>query len=132
MNKKSFYYILSISLIIGFFYFGSTSNHYKRYLHKQNLENSPYKQTKSLEKLALTDDYFIKRKLYPNVDFYSGIIYRALGIPTQMFTVMFALGRLPGWIAQWWEMRKNNEPIGRPRQIFTGKTDLKFIPINKR
>ena len=87
---------------------------------------------KSLEKLALTDDYFIKRKLYPNVDFYSGIIYRALGIPTQMFTVMFALGRLPGWIAQWWEMRKNNEPIGRPRQIFTGKIDLKFVPINKR
>ena len=87
---------------------------------------------KSLEKLALTDEYFVKRKLYPNVDFYSGIIYRALGIPTQMFTVMFALGRLPGWIAQWWEMRKNNEPIGRPRQIFTGKTDLKFIPINKR
>ena len=90
------------------------------------------KIAKSLEKLALTDDYFIKRKLYPNVDFYSGIIYRALGIPTQMFTVMFALGRLPGWIAQWWEMRKNNEPIGRPRQIFTGKTDLKFVPINKR
>ena len=87
---------------------------------------------KSLEKLALTDEYFVKRKLYPNVDFYSGIIYRALGIPTQMFTVMFALGRLPGWIAQWWEMRKNNEPIGRPRQIFTGKTDLKFVPISKR
>ena len=87
---------------------------------------------KSLEKLALTDEYFVKRKLYPNVDFYSGIIYRALGIPTQMFTVMFALGRLPGWIAQWWEMRKNNEPIGRPRQIFTGQTDLKFVPIDKR
>ena len=77
---------------------------------------------KSLEKLALTDDYFIKRKLYPNVDFYSGIIYRALGIPTEMFTVMFALGRLPGWIAQWVEMRTNREPIGRPRQIYTGKT----------
>ena len=66
------------------------------------------------------------------MDFYSGIIYRALGIPTQMFTVMFALGRLPGWIAQWWEMRKNNEPIGRPRQIFTGKIDLNFVPINNR
>ena len=76
---------------------------------------------KSLEDEALNDSYFIDRKLYPNVDFYSGIIYRALGIPTEMFTVMFALGRLPGWIAQWAEMRKNKEPIGRPRQIYTGK-----------
>jgi citrate synthase len=75
---------------------------------------------KGLEQEALNDPYFIERKLYPNVDFYSGIIYRALGIPTEMFTVMFALGRLPGWIAQWLEMRKNNEPIGRPRQIYTG------------
>ncbi len=75
---------------------------------------------KGLEQEALNDPYFIERKLYPNVDFYSGIIYRALGIPTEMFTVMFALGRLPGWIAQWMEMRKNNEPIGRPRQIYTG------------
>ena len=75
---------------------------------------------KGLEQEALRDPYFIDRKLYPNVDFYSGIIYRALGIPTEMFTVMFALGRLPGWIAQWMEMRKNNEPIGRPRQIYTG------------
>jgi len=75
---------------------------------------------KKLEDEALNDPYFIERKLYPNVDFYSGIIYRALGIPTEMFTVMFALGRLPGWIAQWLEMRKNNEPIGRPRQIYTG------------
>lgn len=76
---------------------------------------------KGLEKEALSDPYFVERKLYPNVDFYSGIIYRALGIPTEMFTVMFALGRLPGWIAQWLEMRKNNEPIGRPRQIYTGE-----------
>ena len=75
---------------------------------------------KSLEEEALKDPYFIDRKLYPNVDFYSGIIYRALGIPTEMFTVMFALGRIPGWIAQWLEMRKNMEPIGRPRQIYTG------------
>lgn len=77
---------------------------------------------KGLEQEALKDPYFIERKLYPNVDFYSGIIYRALGIPTEMFTVMFALGRLPGWIAQWLEMRKNREPIGRPRQIYTGET----------
>ena len=76
---------------------------------------------KGLEQEALSDPYFIDRRLYPNVDFYSGIIYRALGIPTEMFTVMFALGRLPGWIAQWLEMRKNNEPIGRPRQIYTGE-----------
>ena len=81
---------------------------------------------KSLEQEALNDPYFIKRKLYPNVDFYSGIIYRALGIPTEMFTVMFALGRLPGWIAQWLEMRKRNEPIGRPRQIYTGPTARTF------
>ena len=76
---------------------------------------------KELEKEALKDSYFNERKLYPNVDFYSGIIYRALGIPTEMFTVLFALGRLPGWIAQWLEMRRNNEPIGRPRQIYSGE-----------
>ena len=75
---------------------------------------------KKLEESALVDEYFVSRKLYPNVDFYSGIIYRALGIPTDMFTVMFAIGRLPGWIAQWKEMRENKEPIGRPRQIYTG------------
>jgi citrate synthase len=77
---------------------------------------------KKLEAAALEDEYFKSRNLYPNVDFYSGIIYRALGIPTDMFTVMFAIGRLPGWIAQWKEMRENNEPIGRPRQIYTGAT----------
>jgi len=87
---------------------------------------------KGLEQEALVDAYFVDRKLYPNVDFYSGIIYRALGIPTEMFTVMFALGRLPGWIAQWREMRMNNEPIGRPRQIYTGQVDLPFKSINER
>ena len=87
---------------------------------------------KGLEQEALNDPYFVYRKLYPNVDFYSGIIYRALGIPTEMFTVMFALGRLPGWIAQWREMRKNNEPIGRPRQIYTGQVDKGFTDISKR
>ena len=87
---------------------------------------------KGLEQEALNDPYFVERKLYPNVDFYSGIIYRALGIPTEMFTVMFALGRLPGWIAQWREMRKNNEPIGRPRQIYTGQVDKVFTNISKR
>lgn len=87
---------------------------------------------KGLEEEALSDDYFVERKLYPNVDFYSGIIYRALGIPTEMFTVMFAMGRLPGWIAQWKEMRENKEPIGRPRQIYTGATDREYIPLDKR
>ena len=78
------------------------------------------------------DSYFVDRKLYPNVDFYSGIIYRALGIPTEMFTVMFALGRLPGWIAQWKEMRENFEPIGRPRQIFIGSVDRNYSSIETR
>lgn len=85
-----------------------------------------------LEEIALKDPYFVERKLYPNVDFYSGIIYRALGIPVDMFTVMFAMGRLPGWIAQWLEMRKNNEPIGRPRQIYTGNVVKPYTDINKR
>ncbi len=87
---------------------------------------------KKLEEVALNDDYFKSRNLYPNVDFYSGIIYRALGIPTEMFTVMFALGRLPGWIAQWKEMRENNEPIGRPRQLFVGEKPRSFVEIDKR
>ena len=87
---------------------------------------------KGLEKEALEDQYFVDRKLYPNVDFYSGIIYRALGIPTEMFTVMFALGRLPGWIAQWREMRLNGEPIGRPRQVYTGENLRSFVELDKR
>ncbi|MFT7442676.1 MAG: citrate synthase [Maribacter sp.] len=87
---------------------------------------------KALEKEALSDPYFVERKLYPNVDFYSGIIYRAMGIPVDMFTVMFALGRLPGWIAQWKEMRLNKEPIGRPRQIYIGETERSFIELDKR
>jgi citrate synthase len=85
-----------------------------------------------LEEAALKDPYFVERKLYPNVDFYSGIIYRALGIPVDMFTVMFAMGRLPGWIAQWKEMRENKEPIGRPRQIYTGPTHRPYVEIKKR
>ena len=87
---------------------------------------------KGLEEVALKDEYFIERKLYPNVDFYSGIIYRALGIPVDMFTVMFALGRLPGWIAQWKEMRENGEPIGRPRQVYTGSKKRAYVSMNKR
>lgn len=87
---------------------------------------------KALENEALKDPYFVDRKLYPNVDFYSGIIYRAMGIPTDMFTVMFALGRLPGWIAQWREMRLNKEPIGRPRQVYTGEKLRSFVPLENR
>jgi citrate synthase len=87
---------------------------------------------KELEESALNDQYFVDRKLYPNVDFYSGIIYRALGIPTDMFTVMFALGRLPGWIAQWKEMRENNEPIGRPRQVYIGANERTYVDVNNR
>ncbi len=85
-----------------------------------------------LEEVALRDPYFIERKLYPNVDFYSGIIYRALGIPVDMFTVMFAIGRLPGWIAQWKEMRENKEPIGRPRQLYVGQTQRPYVELKKR
>ncbi|WP_424964293.1 citrate synthase [Ekhidna sp.] len=87
---------------------------------------------KGLEEEALKDQYFVDRKLYPNVDFYSGIIYRALGIPTDMFTVMFALGRLPGWIAQWKEMREMGEPIGRPRQVYTGENERDYVDVSKR
>ncbi len=87
---------------------------------------------KELEEAALNDPYFVERKLYPNVDFYSGIIYRAIGIPTNMFTVMFALGRLPGWIAQWKEMRENKEPIGRPRQVYVGETERNYVDMEKR
>jgi citrate synthase len=88
---------------------------------------------KELEEVALNDDYFVERKLYPNVDFYSGIIYRAIGIPTNMFTVMFALGRLPGWIAHWEEMWRDPETkIGRPRQIYTGAKNRAFVPIDER
>lgn len=87
---------------------------------------------KELEEAALTDPYFVERKLYPNVDFYSGIIYKAIGLPNEMFTVMFAIGRLPGWIAQWKEMREQKEPIGRPRQIYTGATPQLYVPIAER
>jgi citrate synthase len=87
---------------------------------------------KELEEAALTDPYFVERKLYPNVDFYSGIIYKALGLPNEMFTVMFAIGRLPGWIAQWKELHEQREPIGRPRQIYTGETTRDYVSISDR
>ena len=101
-------------------------------LNQLGVEDPILDIAKGLEKEALEDSYFVDRKLYPNVDFYSGIIYRAMGIPTDMFTVMFALGRLPGWIAQWREMRLNKEPIGRPRQLYIGETYREFKTIDKR
>lgn len=88
---------------------------------------------KKLEEVALHDEFFIERKLYPNVDFYSGIIYRAMGIPTNMFTVMFAIGRLPGWIAHWREQNADTTSrINRPRQVYTGPTMRSFAPLDKR
>lgn len=101
-------------------------------LNKLGINDPVLEIAQRLEKAALEDEYFVQRKLYPNVDFYSGIIYRALGIPTNMFTVMFAIGRLPGWIAQWKEMRVNKEPIGRPRQIYTGAPKRDFVPMSER
>ena len=97
-----------------------------------NLNDPIMDIAKHLEEVALKDEYFAKRKLYPNVDFYSGIIYRALGIPVEMFTVMFAIGRLPGWIAQWKEMRRNSEPIGRPRQLYMGESLRPFKTFDER
>jgi citrate synthase len=88
---------------------------------------------KRLEERALADDYFVERKLYPNVDFYTGVIYRAMGFPTRMFTVLFALGRLPGWIAHWREMISDPATkIGRPRQLYTGNTERPYVPVSQR
>ena len=87
----------------------------------------------ALEEIALSDEFFIERKLYPNVDFYSGLIYRAMGFPTQIFTVLFAMGRLPGWIAHWKEMMESPKTkIGRPRQIYTGPTERPYVPLDQR
>jgi len=101
-------------------------------LHKLGINDPVLAIAKELEQAALSDEYFVERKLYPNVDFYSGIIYRALGIPTNMFTVMFALGRLPGWIAQWKELRGAKEPIGRPRQVYVGETVRDYVSMVDR
>ena len=101
-------------------------------LNKLGINDPVLEIAKKLEEAALSDEYFVERKLYPNVDFYSGIIYRAIGIPVNMFTVMFALGRLPGWIAQWLEMRIEDQPIGRPRQIYTGATKRDYAPMDTR
>jgi citrate synthase len=102
-------------------------------LEKMGVKDPMLDLAKQLEETALRDPYFVERKLYPNVDFYSGIIYKALGIPTQMFTVMFALGRLPGWIAHWKEMIEDpSTKIGRPRQIYTGPRETHYVSLEKR
>ena len=102
-------------------------------LAKLKLDDPLFEVAQKLEEVALKDEYFIERKLYPNVDFYSGVIYRALGIPVQMFTVLFALGRLPGWLAHWREMHANPATrINRPRQVYTGETQRDFVPTEKR
>ncbi len=102
-------------------------------LKKLKLEDPLFDVAQQLEEVALKDPYFIERKLYPNVDFYSGVIYRAMGIPVQMFTVLFAMGRLPGWIAHWVEMQQSpNTRIGRPRQVYTGPLERSIVPIENR
>jgi citrate synthase len=101
-------------------------------LNKLGVNDPILEIAKKLEETALADEYFIERKLFPNVDFYSGIIYRAIGFPVEMFTVLFALGRLPGWIAQWKEMREEGQPIGRPRQIYTGYAPRPYVDLDKR
>jgi citrate synthase len=104
-----------------------------RILEKIGVNDPLLEIAKKLEAAALQDDYFVERKLFPNVDFYSGIIYRAIGFPTEMFTVLFAIGRMPGWIAQWREMRHSSDTrIGRPRQIYTGATLRDYVAIDKR
>jgi citrate synthase len=102
-------------------------------LNKLGIDDPLLEIAKRLEETALKDEFFVARKLYPNVDFYSGIIYRAIGIPINMFTVMFALGRLPGWIAHWKEMNEAPSPkIGRPRQVYVGPREAKYVPLGKR
>jgi citrate synthase len=101
-------------------------------LEDMNIKDPLLDIAKQLEHAALSDDYFISKKLYPNVDYYSGLLYRAMGIPTDMFTVMFALGRMPGWIANWKEMMEENQPITRPRQIYMGENTRDYVPVGKR
>jgi citrate synthase len=96
------------------------------------LSDPLFEVAQKLEEVALSDPYFVERKLYPNVDFYSGVIYRAIGIPIQMFTVLFAIGRLPGWIAHWKEMHAVGSKINRPRQIYVGASRREFVPIGQR
>ena len=102
-------------------------------LRKESVQDPLLTIAIDLEKQVLEDEYFVKRKLYPNVDFYSGLLYKAMGIPTNMFTVLFAIGRMPGWIAQWKEMTSTpGVKIGRPRQVYIGKTKTDYVPLAAR
>jgi citrate synthase len=102
-------------------------------LNKRHINDELFDIALELQEVALNDPYFIERKLYPNVDFYSGVIYRAIGIPTPFYPVLFALGRLPGWIAHWLEMRQSkNKRIARPRQVYNGPTQREFVPLQNR
>jgi citrate synthase len=102
-------------------------------LAKHHIKDPMFEIAQELEEIALKDEYFIERRLYANVDFYSGVIYRAIGIPTQMFTVLFAMGRLPGWLSHWLEMHTSpTKRIFRPRQVYTGPNERQFVPIAKR
>jgi citrate synthase len=105
----------------------------ERVLKDLNSSDDLLDVARQLEEVALNDDYFVERKLYPNVDFYSGIIYRAMGFPTDMFPVLFAIGRLPGWIAHWNEMMHDSKTkIGRPRQVYTGPIEREYVPVDQR
>jgi citrate synthase len=105
----------------------------ERVLAATGADDELFEVAQRLEQVALEDEYFVSRKLYPNVDFYSGLIYRAIGFPKNMFTNCFAIGRLPGWIAQWKEMIESRETkIGRPRQVYTGPTERDYVPIERR
>jgi citrate synthase len=102
-------------------------------LKKRHIEDPIFEIAQQLEEVALHDEYFVEKKLYPNVDFYSGVVYRALGIPVPMFTVLFAIGRLPGWISHWLEMHRSpNKRICRPRQVYSGEKQREILPIEKR
>jgi citrate synthase len=107
--------------------------HADEILTRMGIDDPLFDMARKLEETALADEFFIERKLYPNVDFYTGLIYRAIGFPNRMFTVLFALGRLPGWIAQWHEMINDPETkIGRPRQVYVGEAQRAYSSINKR
>jgi citrate synthase len=102
-------------------------------LNSLGVDEALFDIARELEEIALSDDYFLSRRLYPNVDFYTGLIYRAIGFPPSMFTPLFALGRMPGWIAQWREMiRDPDTRIGRPRQLYVGETERQWVPVNER
>jgi citrate synthase len=106
--------------------------HAEKILNKGGLPDPLLDIARKLEEVALSDDYFVSRKLYPNVDFYSGILLRAIGIPTNMYTVMFAIGCLPGWIAHWKEVRDTDSRIYRPRQVYVGPTKRDYVPVEQR